>query len=78
MLDKLIWFVYTNNIVKRERENMTDTICKVKIIKDTWAHSKKCWFIVDVKYNYTLNYTGYSSKKAALKSIENVSGMELI
>ena len=40
---------------------------KVKIIKDTWAHSKKCWFIVDVETNITFNYGGFTSKKAATK-----------
>ena len=44
---------------------------KVKIIKDTWAHSKKCWYIVAVDTvlgsGMTLNYYGFTSKKAATK-----------
>ena len=47
---------------------------KVKIIKDTWAHSKKCWFIVDVETNITFNYGGFTSKKAAVKVVENAGG----
>ena len=74
MLDKLIWFVYTNNIVKREREKMV----KVKIIKNTWGHSKKCWYIIDIENNISLNYTGHTSKKAALKVVEAIKGMELV
>ena len=47
---------------------------KVKIIKDTWAHSKRCWYIVDVTNGYKLNYTGYTSKKAAVKTVEDAGG----
>ena len=47
---------------------------KVKIVKDKWAHSKKCWFIVDVESNITFNYCGFTSKKAALKVVENAGG----
>tara|TARA_B100000482_G_scaffold138895_1_gene101985 strand:- start:277 stop:432 length:156 start_codon:yes stop_codon:yes gene_type:complete len=47
---------------------------KVKIIKDTWGHSKKCWYIIDVETNISMNYTGYTSKKAALKVVENAGG----
>ena len=47
---------------------------KVKIIKDTWGHSKKCWYIIDVETIISMNYTGYTSKKAALKVVENAGG----
>ena len=47
---------------------------KVKIIKDKWAHSKKCWYIIDVETKISINYTGYTSKKAALKVVENAGG----
>ena len=56
--------------MNREREK----IMKVKIVKDKWAHSKKCWFIVDVESNITFNYGGFTSKKAALKVVENAGG----
>ena len=48
---------------------------KVKIIKNTWGHSKKCWYIIDVENNISLNYTGHTSKKAALKVVEAIKGM---
>ena len=47
---------------------------KVKIIKDKWGHSKKCWYIIDVETKISINYTGYTSKKAALKVVENAGG----
>ena len=47
---------------------------KVKIVKDTWGHSKKCWYIVDVESNITFNYGGFTSKKAAVKVVENAGG----
>ena len=47
---------------------------KVKIVKDTWGHSKKCWYMVAVDTvlgsganGMTLNYYGFTSKKAATK-----------
>ena len=58
------------SIVKREREK----IMKVKIIKNTWGHSKKCWYIIDVATNIAMNYTGYTSKKAAMKVVEDAGG----
>ena len=51
---------------------------EVKIIKDTWAHSKKCWYIVDVANGYKINYTGHTSKKAALEVVGAIKGMELV
>ena len=54
----------------QEREKMM----KVKIIKDTWAHSKKCWYIIDVETNISFNYGGFTSKKAAVKVVESAGG----
>lgn len=54
----------------QEREKMM----KVKIIKDTWAHSKKCWYIIDVETNISFNYGGFTSKKAAVKIVEDAGG----
>ena len=51
---------------------------KVKIIKDKWAHSSKCWYIVDVDNDCKINYTGHTSKKAALEVVEAIKGMELV
>jgi len=51
---------------------------KVKIIKDTWAHSKRCWYIVDVTNGYKFNYTGYTSKKVAMWIVEGSGDMELV
>tara|TARA_B100000424_G_scaffold227849_1_gene188790 strand:+ start:49 stop:213 length:165 start_codon:yes stop_codon:yes gene_type:complete len=51
---------------------------KVKIIKNTWGHSKKCWYIIDIENNISLNYTGHTSKKAALEVVEAIKGMELV
>jgi len=39
---------------------------KVKIVKNTWAGSKRCWFIV--ADGMSLNYYGFTSKKAAIKT----------
>ena len=51
---------------------------KVKIIKNTWGHSKKCWYIIEVATNIAMNYTGHTSKKAALEVVEAIKGMELV
>ena len=47
---------------------------EVKIIKNTWGHSKKCWYIIEVATNIAMNYTGYTSKKAAMKVVEDAGG----
>ena len=47
---------------------------KVKIIKDAWSHSKNCWYIIDVETNISMNYTGFTSKKAAVKVVESAGG----
>ena len=52
---------YTNYRMEK-REKMT----KVRIEKDTWAHSKKCWYIVDAKKGLKYNYFGHTSKKNAI------------
>ena len=39
---------------------------KVKIVKNTWASSKQCWFVV--ADGVSVNYHGYTSKKAATKA----------
>ena len=45
---------------------------KVQIIKDTWASSKKCWFIV--ADGMVMNYHGFTSKKAAIKCALEAGG----
>ena len=47
---------------------------KVKIVKNTWVHSKNFWYIIDVATNIAMNYNGYTSKKAAVKTVENAGG----
>ena len=47
---------------------------KVKIVKNTWGHSKKCWYIIDVATNTSMNYTGYTAKKDAIKVVLDAGG----
>ena len=39
---------------------------KFKIVKNTWAHSKRCWFIM--ADGMQMNYHGFTSKKAATRT----------
>lgn len=38
---------------------------EVKIVKNTWASSKRCWFIE--ADGIVMNYYGFPSKKSAIK-----------
>tara|TARA_R110001583_G_scaffold130916_1_gene282642 strand:- start:579 stop:803 length:225 start_codon:yes stop_codon:yes gene_type:complete len=57
---------YQNVVREITPQFRREKMIKVKIVKNTWAGSKRCWFIV--ADGMSLNYYGFTSKKAAIKT----------
>ncbi len=50
---------------------------EVEIIKDMWVPSRP-WYIIDANTGTKLHEIGYRTKKAAVKLIDDLVGVELV